>query len=184
MKYFSFLIVAGAVFISACRNGSNSPKSARDLMELAAPNMNAGADKFVIESPAEWRRVDTALNGVKTTILLSDKVTDGFRSNVNIVTERMENSSLQEYFDNTVNGLAHYVEKFTVIDQGDKEINGNPSKWLKYTAVQGGRNVAAILYVIPQNGIAYGITGICNATGQAKDFPLFEQAVSTFKVKE
>lgn len=184
MKYFSLLIVAGVLLFSACKSGNNSPKTAGELMDLAAPNMNAGAGKFTIETPKDWRRVDTAINGIKTTLLLSPDVTHGFRPNINIVTENMKNDSLQAYFDKTVATMQQYLEKFRQLDKGDKVINGIPSKWLLYNAVQGGNAVVAMLYIVPKGGIAYGITGIAKAEQGNAPLAVFEHAVSTFRVAE
>lgn len=184
MKYFSLLIVAGVLLFSACKNGKNAPKTTKELLEQAVPNMNAGAGKFTIEAPNGWRRVDTAMNGIKTTLVLAPEVTDGFRSNINVISENMGSHSLQTYFDNAVGTMEKYLEKFTVSDKGDKDINGVPSKWVKYTSVQGGKNMAAILYLVPKNGVVYGITGITKAGEGDKYFAVFEQAASTFKVTE
>ncbi|MCF6406344.1 hypothetical protein L3C95_25840 [Chitinophaga filiformis] len=184
MKYFSLLTIAGVLLFSACKNGSNAPKTAKEILEEAAPNMNAGAGKFAIDAPAGWKRIDTTLNGVKSTILLAPEETDGFRTNINVVSENIGKDSLQAYFDKTVSSMERYLEKFAVADKGDKDINGIASKWVKYTAVQGGKQVAAVLYIVPKNGIAYGITGITKAGEGNKYFAVFEQTASTFKVTE
>ncbi|PSL28857.1 DcrB-related protein [Chitinophaga ginsengisoli] len=184
MKYFSLLTVAGVLLFSACKSGNNSPKSAKEILEEAAPNMNAGAGKFTIEGPKGWTRIDTTLNGVKSTIILAPEATGGFRANVNVVSENMGGNSLQAYFDKTVSAMEQYLEKFTVAGKGDKEINGIPAKWLKYTAVQSGKHVAAVLYIVPKNGVAYGITGITKVGEEDKYFATFENTVSTFKVTE
>ncbi|SHN22636.1 DUF1795 domain-containing protein [Chitinophaga sp. CF418] len=184
MKYFSLLIVAGVLLFSACKNGNNPPKTAKEILEEAAPNMNAGAGKFTIDGPKDWKRIDTTLNGVKSTIFLAPEETDGFRANINVVSENMGKDSPQAYFDKTVSSMEKYLEKFAVADKGDKDINGIPSKWLKYTAVQGGKHVAAVLYIVPKNGIAYGITGITKAGAGDKYFAVFDNTVSTFKVTE
>jgi hypothetical protein len=146
--------------------------------------MNAGAGKFTIETPDGWRRVDTAMNGIKTTIVLAPEVIDGFRSNINVVSENMGSHTLQTYFDNTVGTMEKYLEKFTVSDKGDKDINGVPAKWVKYTSIQGGKNMAAILYLVPKNGIVYGITGMTKAGEGDKYFAVFEHAASTFTVTQ
>jgi len=184
MKYFSLLTVAGVLLFSACKSGNNSPKTAKEILEEAAPNMNAGAGKFTIEGPRGWTRIDTTLNGVKSTIILAPEATGGFRANVNVVSENMGGNSLQTYFDKTVGAMEQYLEKFTVAGKGDKEINGIPAKWLKYTAVQSGKHVAAVLYIVPKNGVAYGITGITKVGEEDKYFATFENTVSTFKVTE
>ncbi|UPK67574.1 DUF1795 domain-containing protein [Chitinophaga filiformis] len=184
MKYFSLLTIAGVLLFTACKNGNNAPKSAKEILEEAAPNMNAGAGKFTIDGPKEWKRIDTTLNGVKSTILLAPEETGGFRANINVVTENMGKDSLQTYFDKTVSSMEKYLGKFTVAGKGDKDINGIPSKWLKYTAEQGGMQIAAILYIVPKNGVAYGITGTTKAGEGDKYFTVFDNTVSTFKVAE
>jgi hypothetical protein len=165
MKYFSLLIVAGVLLFSACKNGNNSPKTAKELLEQAAPNMNKGAGKFTIETPAGWRKVDTTFNGIKAIMLFAPDMADGFRPSLNVVTENMGNNSLQQYVDKNVSTMQQYMANFKLLDKGEKDINGIPSRWLKYTATsaQGGKELAAIVYAVPRNGIVYNITGVTTA---------------------
>lgn len=186
MKYFSLLIVAGVLLFSACKNGNNPPKTAKELLEQAAPNMNKGAGKFTIETPQGWRKVDTTFNGIKAIMLFAPDMTDGFRSSLNVVTENMGNNSLQQYVDKNITTMQQFMANFKLIEKGETDINGIPSRWLKYTATsaQGGKELTAIVYAVPQNGIVYNITGVTISGAGDKYFAVFENVASSFKVTE
>lgn len=184
MKYFSFLIVAGVLLFTACKSGSNTPKTLKEVAEEALPNMNHGAGKFTIETPKDWRRKDTTLEGVKTTLIVAPEKVGDFRPNINIVSEHMRDDSLQSYFDKTVTGLGIYAEKFKVLEKGEQHINGIASRWVKYSLTDHGREAVAKLYVIPKDSIAYGITAFATPESGDKYFAVFDNAVSTFKVNE
>lgn len=183
MRYFSLLIVAGAMFLGACKNGNNTPKSSKEILEQAHQNMNSGAGKFTIDGPADWRKVDTTLNGIKVTFLMSPVVTDGFRANINVVSENAGKLSLEEYTAKNHETMSKYMANFNIIGQGDKEINGLPGKWLKYSSQQtGGQDVVALSYTVVKNGVAYIITGIMKKVDEAKVAPAVESAAATFKI--
>lgn len=184
MKYFSLLIVAGVLLFSACKNGNNPPKTAKELLEQAAPNMNKGAGKFTIETPQGWRRVDTTFNGIKAVMAFAPDVVDGFRPSLNVLSENIGNNSLEQYLDKNVATMQQYMSNFKLLDKGEKDINGNPSKWLKYTAMSAKGEIGAVLYMISQKGIVYNITGVAKMGGGDKYFTAFENAISTFKVTE
>lgn len=184
MKCFSLLIVAGVLLFSACKNGNNSPKTAKELLEQAAPNMNTGAGKFTIETPQGWRKVDTTFNGIKAVMLFAPDIVDGFRPSLNVVSENMGKNSLQEYLDKNVSAMQQYMSDFKVVDKGEKDINGIPSRWLKYSAMSAQGEIGAILYLVPQKGIVYNITGVAKSGSGDKYFAAFENMASSFRVTE
>jgi hypothetical protein len=184
MKYFSLLIVTGVLMFAACKNGNNTPKTAKELLEQAAPNMNVGTGKFSIDLPAGWRKTDTTLNGIKVYLMLAPDAVNGYRPTVNVISEKMGNHTLDLYFDMTVKTMGRYTEKFAEQERGDKDINGIPAKWLKYTTQQAGMNLTGLLYVIPKNGIAYAVTGMTTVGQEAKDLPVFTNTIASFKVTE
>jgi hypothetical protein len=184
MKYFSLLIVAGAVLFGACKNG-NTPKTSKELLDEAQKTMNSGSGKYAINAPEGWRRTDTALNGIKVTFLFAPTETDGFKANINVVTETAGKLSLQEYADRNYETMSKYMGNFTAISKGDKDINGMPAKWLKYSSDQtGGKDIVALNYVMVKNGIAYIITGVMKAQDDARLTPVVESTAATFKITE
>lgn len=185
MKYISLLVVAGAVFFSACKNGNNAPKTSKELLEQARQNMNSGAGKFSIDAPAGWRKTDTTLNGIKLTFLFAPTETDGFRSNINVVSENVGKLNFEDYHKATLATMGKYMSNFKVLESGDKEISGQPGKWFKYSSDQtGGADVIARNYTVVKNGIAYIITGVAKVKDEASIAPVIESTVATFKVAE
>ncbi|PWV46931.1 DUF1795 domain-containing protein [Chitinophaga sp. S165] len=185
MKYFSLLIVAGVVLFSACKSGNNSPKTAKELLEQAAPNMNSGADKFTIETPPGWKKSDTTFNGIKALMFYAPELKDGFRPSLNVVTENMGSNSFAEYVDKNLKTMQQYMLDFKLLDKGDKAINGIHAKWMKYSAkAQGGKELVAIVYAVPQKGIVYNITGVTVPGVGDEYLGVFERAASTFSVTE
>ncbi|MBW8687786.1 hypothetical protein [Chitinophaga rhizophila] len=185
MKYFSLLVVAGALFLGACKNGNNTPKTSKELLEQAQKTMNTGAGKFSINAPEGWRKTDTTLGGIKLTFLLAPAETDGFRSNINVVTETVGKVSFDEYHNATLATMGKYMSNFQLIGSGEKVIDGQPGKWFKYSADQtGGKDVVALNHTVVKDGIAYIITGVTKVQDEAKITPLIEQSVASFKITQ
>jgi len=183
MKYFPILLAAGLIALAACKSPSSKPTAPADLLAQAgkSPNVNAGSGKFTIQAPEGWQKWDTSLSGVRATVVIAPGNGPGFRPNINVVSESMNNHSLDDYFDQNVVNMGKYLPAFTAGEQGKKEINGMPARWLRYRQSQNGTDLEDLMYVIPKNGIAYIITGTA-LKGQMQEYqPQFEAIIGTFQ---
>ncbi|SFD84587.1 hypothetical protein SAMN05518672_103482 [Chitinophaga sp. CF118] len=184
MKHLCLLLTTGLFVLAACQNNTKSPKTEQEAFEQAAksPGINAGAEKFTVTTPEGWQRLDTALNDVKATFLFAPASRDGFRSNINVVTESMRGASLDEYFEKNVAVMGQYMQNFSAGTKSEKEINGGKVKILEYSHSQNGLDMDVTMAVIPKNGIAYVITVTAPKGQRAKYQQQFEEVVKSFTI--
>jgi len=144
--------------------------------------MNAGASKFNIEAPGGWEKLDTSINGVKFTFLLAPVGSSGFRANMNVISQSMEGSSLDAYFDKNITSMDQYLQNFTAGKKGDKVINGLPAKWIFYSHTQNNHVLDGMFYMIAKDGIAYVIT-FASTKGQVSKYQgAIDAAINSFRV--
>ena len=184
MKRYLSVCLAGLVLLAACQNRTNKKPTVEEIMKAAAatPGANAGAGNFDLSAPAGWQRIDTALSGMKMTAILSPDTNRQFRANLNVVTASTNGLSLEKYFDANVDGIRNSLAQFNLIEKGERQIGGSPSKWIHFT----GQNSNAIpleqkMYVTTNNGIAYLITCTSIKGHLEKDETAFNQILDSFK---
>ncbi|HMH23837.1 MAG TPA: DcrB-related protein [Puia sp.] len=183
MKYHLYLLATGLLMLTACKDPSARPSTEEMLKEAGkSPDANAGSGKFSIDAPPGWKKMDTTITGIKITFLLSPAVTNEFRPNINVVTESMRDAPPDGYFDQSIAAMGKYMQHFSAVAKGEKEIDGAKARWMRYSHNQNGFDLDVLVYFITKNGIAYIIT--CTVPkGQMEHFqPQFEQAVGTFHV--
>ena len=186
MKKIILLGFAGVCLLAACKNATGNKQSNEEVIKKAAamPGVNAGSGNFDIVTPDGWVRMDTSMSGLQTTLLISTDAGNGFRSNVNVITQAMTGMTGDAYFDANLTVMARDMEGFKIIEKGAKDINGLPAHFVHYTALNGGRPLEQILYIIPSGNIAYLVTCTTLIDRMAKDRAVFDQAVSSFKVRQ
>jgi hypothetical protein len=173
--------IAGLLLFSACRNQQDKKVLSGDATK-EFKGLNAGTGNFGIEAPTGWMKKDTTMNGVKITFLLSPDASNGFRANMNVVTEAMQGLSMDQYMEKNMKIIGQYMQNFALLGQGDTTISGHAAKWIHYTQTASGRDVEQVGYFIPIRDISYGIT--CSAVkGEFdKTKSQFDQALGTFNV--
>jgi len=178
-------IAASLLILAACKD--NRKTSSDDMLKEVAKSqtMNAGTGNFDIETPSGWQRIDTTISGIRATLLLAPLAPGAAaQTNINVVSESMNNASLDNYFDLNVTNMGKFMQKFSSSGKGEKEINGIKSKWIQYSQNSNGLNLDAICYIIPSNGIAYVIT--CTASkGQFDQYrSRFDEVVGSFRLRQ
>jgi hypothetical protein len=186
MKKIILFGFAGLGLLAACKNPFSKKPTNDEVIKKAAtmPGVNAGSGNFDIETPAGWVRMDTSMSGLQTTLLLSTVAANGFRSNVNVITQAMSGMAGDAYFDANLAVMSREMEGFKVIEKGAKDINGLPAHFVHYTALNGARTLEQELYIIPSGNIAYLVTCTSLPGRMAKDQATFDQAVSSFKIHQ
>jgi hypothetical protein len=185
MKKIILLGIAGICLLAACKNASKK-QSNEEVIKKAAemPGVNAGTGNFQIMAPAGWTRIDTSLSGLQATLLMSPDMAGGFRSNVNVISQAMSGMAADAYVDANFKMMAQQMEQFKQLEKGDKDINGLAGHYMHYTALNGGRTLEQVLYIIPSGNIAYVVTCTTLPDRMAKEKDNFDQAVSSFKIKQ
>jgi hypothetical protein len=184
VKYLPILLLAGICSLTSCKNIDKKNLNAEETLKAAAktPGMNAGSSKFNIEAPSGWQKLDTSINGVKFTFLLAPVGSSGFRANMNVISQSMEGSSLDTYFDKNITSMDQYLQNFTAGAKGDKVVNGLPAKWMLYSQTQNGHVLDGMFYMIAKDGIAYIITFAATKGQVAKYQASIDQAINSFRI--
>jgi hypothetical protein len=184
VKYLFFLLFAGLSTLASCQNNTRKSSSPEEILKEAAkdPGANAGVSKFTIDAPAGWQKIDTSINGIKFTFLMAPAMERSFRANINVISQSMNNMSMESYFDTNVATMGQYMEKFSVGPKGEKKINGLPAKWVQYSHTQNGYDLDGLFCMIPKNGIAYIITFTVPKGSLNKYQGPFDEALNSFRV--
>jgi hypothetical protein len=186
MKKTVFLSVslAGVVLLAACQNGTGKQKNADEVLKEAGKmqGANAGANNFEIESPSGWTRMDTTMQGLKATFLLAPEAGNGFRTNLNVITQAMNGLSGDAYYDASVDYMSKNMTQFKMVDKGTKRVAGMDAHYVHYNDVQNGTMMDQALYIIPQGNVAYLITCTTQPGDVTKYQPDFDKAIGSFKV--
>jgi hypothetical protein len=183
-------LAAGILLLAACQNNkkpaSGDATKGDVLKELAqSPTMNAGTGNFDIQTPSGWQRIDTTINGIKVTLLMAP-LAPGARvqTNINVVSESMNNVSFDNYFDLNVSNMSKFMQNFSTAGEGEKNVNGTRSKWIQYSQNRNGLSLDAICYIIPSSGIAYVIT-CTTAKGQLDQYrSRIDEVLGSFRVHQ
>jgi len=199
MKYFSLLMIAGVLTLSACNNGNNAGRtsadstsaargdvdlSAKEVLDEAAPNMKNPVDSFTMTTPKDWKRVDTTIQKIRMQFITAPEMVNGFRSNIVVVSEDMLGLPLDKYFIRATEWLKKGLkEDYKELSQGDLVIDSVPAKVLKFETSRSKVDIIAAVYVVAKGNTAYTVTCMTAKDKAPENLPVFQNAVSSFKFK-
>lgn len=137
-------------------------------------------NKFDIQAPAGWARVDTNFGNLHVVLVRSVAVIDGFAPNVNIITEATQ-YDLDDYFKRSLESMDQYLKGYNLLGKGEGKQNGYDARWARYQA-DVGRATDGYLVVVLKEGAAYNIT--CTAPGGHYDElkASFEKILGSFSL--
>ncbi len=153
--------------LSACKEKSKYRKAAEEI-ESNMPNtknMNAGKEKYTLAVPVGWTTEHSNEYGIDYYFLLAPKTKEDPNTNINVITEFMQNLNLDEFSRKTIQGLKNAIPSVTILEQGDITANGINGIWYSYSMEPQGIKATLVCYIFTRNGIAY----IINAGTQTKD---------------
>ena len=189
-KLFLGGLTAGLLILAACQNNKkpasgDAARSDSSKEKMQSPTMNAGTGNFDIQTPSGWQRIDTTINGIKATLLMAPLVAgSSVQTNINVVSESMNDASLDSYFDLNISNMSKFMQNFSAAGKGEKDVNGTRSKWIQYSQSPNGLNLDAICYIIPSNGIAYVIT-CTTAKGRLDQYrSRIDEVLGSFRVHQ
>ena len=183
-KLMKYLLLAGGLLVmAACQNKAPKPSTPEEVIEQAskAPGMNAGAEKFTLSTPQGWERLDTLMNGAKITFLFAPTLANGFRPNINVVTEDMRGTDIDAYFKKNISVMSQYMQNFVQGKITEKDVNGVKVKYLDYSHSQNGLDMDVTMALLPINGIAYVVTVTTQKGERAKYESQFNEVIGSFK---
>ena len=161
------------------------PSTDEALLKAAShsPGINAGTGKFDINTPAGWQRKDTIFGGISAVMLSTPSSDPTFRTNINVVSDSMQNLSIDDYEQQTILNLAKYVRQFVLTGKGEVVIGGIPARWIQYSQRPIGFDLSNICYLVPNKGIVYIITCSSLQSQMEQNRPPFDQAVLSFRLR-
>lgn len=179
------MIAASILVLPACKNKSSEKKAADNIQEIVdkAPGINAGTGTFQITPPANWEKIDTTVGGLKLTYLFEPlKPGMTFRTNIVVVTEAMNSTSMDDYFNRNRQTMSRMMQGFKEKGIGKEEINGQEVNWMEYSHTPAGQEVDVKVYVFSKNKIAYVVTCTSPKGEQGKYEKEFKEALNSMKI--
>jgi hypothetical protein len=182
MKHlFLFLLIFASLLI-ACNRLSKKTAEPPAIKELSKdPGINAGAGTFTIGAPTGWKNYDTTVSGVRFRLIMAPHDADvAVTPNMNILTEKMNGLTLDEYFEAARKG-ALKMRGFTEIGTGRKDLHGIQGKWLQYSFVsRAGTKMESIFTVLAVNDISYDVTMLTGFGEMSRFKPSFDTTLNSF----
>ncbi len=141
--------------------------------------------RYTIEVPSSWKRTvnDTKMGGtlLVSVVYLNDSINNTGEQLV-IIYGKNANSLKDAYKDNK-KGQSK-LDGFKLIQEGDNEINGVPSKWFMYNMTEKGILLKGKYYTLVKSGYCFQVFYILpdNRFDAVKDN--FEKIISTLKLSK
>ncbi|MDR0792465.1 MAG: DcrB-related protein [Chitinophagaceae bacterium] len=186
MKKVVFILNAIICICIVSCHRSPKPLQSEEIIKQAAesPNINVSHKQYVVNAPTGWRETDTSIQGVKVYFIFAPKDGSNIQSNLNIVNGNMQGYSLDDYVKATLSNMQQSLPSFKELGQGDFETDSHvKAKWIHYSESMNGIDFEHIVYTIPINGIAYGLTGT-SAQGKLDKYKSdFDAIAKSFHLK-
>lgn len=165
MKYYLFLCLL-TVTIS-CGTKSRSRQLGEQILSNTgtSPNMNAGRSPYKLDVPEGWTTEYRTIYGVNYYYLLAPKTAEDPNTSINVLTEYMQNLSLKEFTEKTMESVRLRVPGSNILSDGSITANGIEGAWYSYTIKSEGVDATLVQYIFPKDGVAYSLT----AGTQTKD---------------
>ncbi len=188
MKKNICLLLTSFILLNACtqKNKKATNNLDRDIKELVGnnPNINIGSGTFNIQATKGWTKIDTTISGMQIVLLKSEQEesSDTFMENINVVTEKTNNLSLDEYYNANVTTLTGGMLGFVITTSNKITINGLNAYHLAYSHTSTGIPLDVEAYFLVSNGIGYVITCSTEKGKLNKWKASFDEVVNTFVI--
>lgn len=169
------------ITIVACKN---KPQKAADEIFDKIPstqNLNVGTRHYTLTIPPGWTTKRQTYRGIDYYFLLAPKTAADPNTNINVVTESMQNFSLDVYKEKTLQAIKQLIPNSTMLAQGSIEANGIKGYWYNYTMEADGKNTDMVGYIFPRNGVAYIITAGTQPKDAARYRSTFDAVARSLK---
>ncbi len=184
MKPLFYIILSFSILLTTGCKQRKTPVTPEEIEKAIRknPNLNAGSGGFSINAPNGWEKTDTSVMGMRATIIFSpvESISDDFRENVNVITEKTGNKTAEEYLQLSKVNMKNMLTDMKELDYGTKEINGHNANWMRYSHSYMGYPLEVKVYVIIEDKIAYVLTCTCKK-GELENWEKqFDDCVATF----
>lgn len=110
------------------------------------------------------------------------KTEDDPNTNINVITERMQNLSLETFRERTIESLKRTIPSVTILAEGYIEANGIKGAWYSYTMEPQGIQASLVSYIFPKNNTAYVVTGGTQLKDAARYRSTFDKTAKSIKI--
>lgn len=174
------------IILISCNNKSKYRKAADEIAANApAPtNMNSGKDQYSLYIPVGWTTEHRLVYGVNYYFLSAPKTPDDPNTNINVASEYMQNLSLEEYRQKTIESIQKAIPSATILAQGDFTSEYLKGVWYSYAMAPQGIKATLVCYIFPKGGVAYIITAGTQTKDAIRYRGLFDSIARSFKFDE
>jgi hypothetical protein len=154
--------------IFSCITKSRYQKAADEIAEKMPPshNMNVGKEKYDLYVPPGWSTKHQTAYDMDFYYLLAPKTLDNPNTNINVLTEYMQNLNLEDFLQKTIESVLQAIPSARFLGKGTISANGLNGAWYSYSMQPEEIPSTLVSYIFPKDGVAYVIT----AGIQTKDF--------------
>lgn len=182
---FSLLFLSALMF--SCKNNKNNtkpgPPPTDEKSKSAQPEIKDNSP-FSVKVPEGWSRLDTNFLGFPAVVLNSEPEgpADTFSENINIVTERIGNSTLEEYVSASNRNMSTMLTGYTEKAKKDITVSGVPAKSINYSHTPQGYGVDVNVVMVVKDGKAYVITSSAEKGKLNKWQKEIDEVVNSFQI--
>lgn len=172
------------VILLACK--SNYRKAADEIFKRSPEptNMNVGKHNYALDVPEGWATAYRTYGGVNYYFLNAPQSKADPNTNVNVITENMQNLSLDIFKAKSIESLKRTIPTATIQAEGEIEANGLNGSWYSYTMEQSGIKASIVSYIFPKDGIAYVITAGTQLEDASRYRKTFDAIAKSLKFDE
>lgn len=179
-------IILLSVMLLSCKGRHAYRKAVREIAaKLPEPtNMNVGSAAYSISIPDGWITEHKTMYGVDYFYLLAPKTKEDPNTSINVITESMQQLSLETYRTKTMESVKKYIPNATNFDTGSITANGIIGCWYDYEIDLEGTKSTLVSYIFPKNGVAYIITAGTQVKYARRYRPLFNAVARSIQFKD
>jgi hypothetical protein len=181
-----YIFLCSFVILTAWDCRSKNRKAADEISAKMAEstNMNVGKQNYSLYIPEGWTTEYRTVYGIDYYYLLAPKTEQDPNTSINVITEYMQNFSLSEFRDRTIESVKMAIPSASNFTQGFLTANGLAGSWYSYTMEPQGIKATLVCYIFPKDGIAYSITAGTSTKNATHYRRLFDSVARSFRFLE
>lgn len=175
-----------SIILVDCDTKSKYHKAADEIAAKMpeSTNMNVGKQNYSLYIPKGWTTEHRSAYGMDYYYLLAPKTEEDPNTSINVITEFMQNLSLEEFKAKTIESVKRAIPSVSNFAQGGLTANGLQGAWYSYTMKPQGIKAALVCYIFPKDGVAYTITAGTEIKDPLRYRSLFDSVARSLKFIE
>ena len=150
------------------------------MIAISAGAVDVPKTPFAMDPPPGWK---TDLSGSSgALIFFADTPRENFAANINVVTEKAQGLTLDEYFDLSNENFAKLITNFKPIKREKITIHGIPFGTVEYKGTQGKIDMRVFQAFTVYHDMAYVFTGVSLEKYAGEYIPLIKRSFQTIRL--